>query len=190
MADLDAQQKLRIQEDLYRMISEGKKDLFSEPDGHAAEATMLKKAWYNHVLITLEKLDDNIDRLSAEIHETKTALYKEIVDSKDALRTELIAGDQHNDQELDKLEKRLEKALDTIVLKVNELEKSPVKEELEKSLSAIREATNIKLVPIREDLTSLKTKLAIWASLFGVLGAGIVAGVTKLSPYIVKLISP
>jgi hypothetical protein len=176
-------------EELLRILTDQQRDLFSDPDGHSQEAAMLKKAWYNHVLLALEKLDSAVDRVSNEIHDVRTTLYKEIIESKESLRTELVAGDRHNDDEIVKLEKRLIKALDDLARKVEELEKSPIKENIEKNLSSIREATNTKIAPIKEDLASLKTKMAMWAALFGAAGSALLAGVIKIMPYIIKFLT-
>jgi hypothetical protein len=86
-----------------------KKDTFLGilAEEHIREAERLRKAWVDHVLITLEKLGNNIDDLSSDLSSAKDDLYKEIINVRETVRKEITENRNGSDRELEKLETRI-----------------------------------------------------------------------------------
>lgn len=144
------------------------------------EADRLKKAWFDHVFASLEKLGESVNKLSSDLHGAKVALYKDIVAARETLRKELSAMKSETTMDLDKLERRIEKTIDNINKNIDALSVHSVKEELKKDVESLRkeitkEITKLKeerVFPLKEDIIKLKVK---WSVLWGILGgAGIV----------------
>jgi len=175
------------QDDFLRIIAESRPNLFGDHNAHSEEATLLKKAWYSHMLLALEKLNTNTDKLSTEIHATREDLYREIVSAKELMRKEMLDSCKGGQGELERLENRLVKVQDLISNKVDALEKSPLNIEMEKEFSKMKESIDEKLAPIRDDIIIVKTKFAILAGIFGAAGSGVFVLLEKLFPYIIKI---
>lgn len=151
------------------------------------EADRLKKAWFDHVFASLEKLGRRVEKLSSELYAAKDALYKDIVDAKEVLRSELAVLKSEHNSDLEKLEKRIEKSIDSINKSIESLSVQKVKDELKKDVEDLgkeinKELTKIKddrVAPLTTEVTKLKVKISVWGVLGGIVGAAIVAGVLE-----------
>ena len=164
------------------------------PGQHSADATELKKEWFNYVLITLEKAQTAIDKLTADQHIAAKDLLERLIKIKDDLRLEILDLRSIYDSSLDKLEKRIEKMLDDLSRKVEAISMPSVKQELRLEISKLRtellqiiSATKDSLR--KEDLDPLKknvTTLTVKVGFIGVLGGLAGSGLLMLVMTIVK----
>ena len=139
-------------QDLLDIVSKaGGRHSISEPlSEHVVEGEALKKAWYKHVLLTLEKMDAYLDTTrNVELPQ----LRSELKDDLHELRRELKSA-------IEKLERRLEKHEDEFKLYQKELKDT--------------------IDPISKSVTILIVKLGLFATLFGFLGSGIMALIVYL----------
>lgn len=146
---------------------------------HIREAERLKKAWFDHVIVTLEKLAENIDKTSSDLHVAKGELYKEIVRVRETLRAELKEFGGGVDKDLEKVEKRIYRVIDNINKNMDTLSPQPMKDELKKDIESLRkemegEIKELKketISPLEIDMVKLNTKIAMWGGAAGVFGA-------------------
>jgi len=149
---------------------------------HLREAERLKKAWFDHVLLSLERLSANVNRLSSDLYDVKDSLFKDIVSTKESLRTELLFTKSEMGVELEKLEKRIEKNIDNINKTINSISTQAVKDELKKNLDDLKlqlnadiEAIKKEHMPIRDSILILKVKVAMWGVLGGIIGTALLS---------------
>ncbi len=144
---------------------------------HIREAERLKKAWFDHVIVTLEKLAENIDKTSTDLHATKNELYKEIVSVREILRAELKDFGGGVDKDLEKVEKRIYRVIDNVNKSIDSLSPQPMKDELKKDIESLRkemekeikELKKESINPLTIDMVKLNTKIAMWGGLAGVI---------------------
>jgi hypothetical protein len=178
----------------------GKKDTFMGilAEEHVREAERLRKAWVDHVFVSLEKLGKNIDGLSSELHTAKDELYKEIVIVRETIRKELLENRKDSTRELEKLEKRIEKVLDELSTRIKGISIHSLKEELNKEIAKVKteltkEVTIIKdekIAPLQTNVTELTTKVKMAAFMFSILGIAVAEAFFKwILPIIVKILA-
>ncbi len=138
------------------------------------EVKILKRAWYTHFLSVLEKLADNIDSVSDEFHDYKDKIYEEINSLRELLRQEINDAKNSGSIDLEKLESRIEKTIDTLNRLLEKSDHSKDIEEIRKEMAALRLDMSTKIEnmmskhkkevsdPMKELLTTLKTKIAVW----------------------------
>ena len=136
----------------------------------STENERLRKAWFNHVISTLEKLDENIDKVNDDLHNKTSELYKEVQGVKDLLYSELKYVNKSHHEDICKLEKRVEKLLYDIENKIKNLSVPSVKEELKKDIVDVKDNLTDKLDPIKTAVTKINVKLTMWALFAGIIG--------------------
>lgn len=169
------------------MVNNNEKTTFSVvAEEHIREAERLKKAWFDHVLSSLEKINDNVNQLSSELHEAKDVLFKDIMSTKEALRNEIAANKSDINDSLDKLEKRIDKAFDRVDKSIDSMEVQAVKDDLKKGLEDLRAAHNKDMkelrsesLPLRDSVTKINVKFALLAVLAGIVGSAIMTGIIE-----------
>ena len=149
-------------------------------DERVLEAERLKKAWFEHVLNSLEQLGRDVDKISSDLNNAKEGLYKEISEVKELLHKEIKARRLETDKDLDKLEERIEKLLDGLARSIKSLTVHGVKEELTKDINKLE-----------NKITAIRTQIAVVASIISFVSLGIVVAFVKwILPVIVKMVSP
>ncbi len=118
---------------------------------HIREAERLKKAWFDHVIVTLEKLAENIDKTSSDLHAAKNELYKEIVRVRETLRTELNEFGSGVDKDLEKLEKRIYRVIDNVNKSIDSLSPQSMKDELKKDIENLRKEIEKEIKELKKD---------------------------------------
>lgn len=148
-------------------------------DEHILEAERLKKAWFDHVLKSLEQLGKNVDKLSSDLNIAKEDLYKQITEVKDLLHEEIKGRRLETDADLEKMEARIEKKLDELNGSIKALTVSGIKEELTKEMNKLE-----------NKVTAIQAKMAVLASIAGITAFFVFQLGRWLLPVIVKIISP
>jgi len=160
------------------MMNGKDKDTFTNAaEEHIREAERLKKAWFDHVLSSIEKINSNVNRLSSDLHEAKDVLFKDIVDTKDTLIKEIAINKGDINVSVEKLEKRIEKVTDKITKSVEDLAVQAVKDELKSDLDKLKEKHDKDLKEVQNTVTTLKVKVGVIAFISGIIGAGLMTGV-------------
>lgn len=162
----------------------------------SGEVDELKRAWYNHVLTTLQKLDDRVDSISSELYKelyrVKEAIQKDLYSLKSELEKEIASTKTFSVEAMEKIQNKINELIEKLSSRIEVLEKSVVKEELVKELNNIKqnltkdilnqktafvadiakqkEEFNKLLEPINTKITKIEVKLALWAAGFGVIG--------------------
>jgi len=149
------------------------KDVFTSKTENA-ETERLRKVWFNHVIFTLEKLAENIDKTNSELYNKTSELYKEIQSVKDLLYSELKDVNRNRHNEIYKLEKRVNELVDSIECKIKNLSVPSVKEELKKDITNLKDDFTEKLNFIKVAVTKINVKLTMWALFAGVIGGWII----------------
>lgn len=154
---------------------------------HIREAERLKKAWFDHVLNSLEKLGKSIEKVSSELQTVKEDLYKEVTDVKELLHKEIKDCKGVSNVDIEKLEKRTEKALDGLVEQIKFLTADNVKEELMKEISDLKDK---KIAPLENDVVSIKTKIGTWVLIISLGGVAIAEILIQwVLPFLVQIMS-
>lgn len=166
-----------------------------DPGSHGVDATELKKEWFNYVLLTLEKANSAIDKLSEDQHDISKELVVSIAQIKDDLRLEMTSLRSVYDVSLEKMEKRIEKTLDTLTARVNSMSPHAVKQELTNEITKLRgellqyinktkEDLRVQdLDPLKKNVTTLTVKVALIGVVGGLVGTGIIALASALIKY-------
>ena len=169
------------------MVNDNEKTTFSVvAEEHIREAERLKKAWFDHVLSSLEKLNDNVSQLSSELYVAKDSLFKDIVSTKEALRKEVAENKSDINVNVDKLENRIDKTFDKVVKSIDDMAIQAVKDDLKKGLDDLRAMHNKDVkeirnesLPLRDNVTKMKVKFALLAFISGLVGSAILTGIVE-----------
>jgi hypothetical protein len=160
-------------------------DFLGGGEPHDLAAIELKKEWFNYVLLTLEKANDSIDKIEANQHSTEKELLQGLMQVREDLRAEMLTLRSSYDTSLEKLEKRIEKAVDSLSSKVDSISIPAIKQELkleiEKlktelllTISATKEDLRTKdLDPLKKNVTTLMVKVGFIGGVAGVVGAAL-----------------
>ena len=155
------------------------------PGKQSTDATELKKEWFNYVLISLEKAQTAIDKLEDDQHSAAKELLERLIKIKDDLRLEILDLRSVYDSSLDKLEKRIEKMLDGLNVKVDaismptvrqelRLEINRLKTELLQTISSTKEQLRKEdLEPLKKNVTTLTVKIGFIGVIGGLAGSGL-----------------
>ena len=158
------------------------------------EIDALKKSWYSHVLTTLERLGDNMEKLSEELYKQRDEFRKDLYELRDKIRNE--TADSHS---LEILEKHINALLDRVDKRIKDLEEiirsNTVNEEIKSIQLGIKDLDNKiehvirtqfdnfkekKLDPLTNRLNKVEIKVAIYGVIAGVLASGVVTFVCSL----------
>jgi DNA anti-recombination protein RmuC len=171
------------------LMTNGKdnKNVFTDvADEYVREAERIKKAWFDHVLSSMEKLNANVNKLSADVYNVKETLFKDIILTKDALRKDISANKAELGSSVDKLEKRIEKSMDKITKSVDDLAVAALKDELKKDLDNLKEKHDKDLKEVQGTVTTLKVKVGVIAFISGIIGAALLTGIIDFVVHILK----
>jgi len=138
-------------QDLVEIVSKsGNRLSLSQSEGRnsSIEAEELKKAWFNHLLISLEKLHNSVEDVRR----------KDIPDLKKELKEELAKIEKD-------LKEDIAKAESSFKAEVDRLEKLIIKNE-----TNITEVSKT-LIPLNDKVTELRTKMALIGVLAGSIGS-------------------
>jgi hypothetical protein len=176
-------------------MTNDKNKTFSSPltDEHAREAERLKKAWFDHVFSSIERLGENVDKVSSDLQSTKTEFYKDVFAAKEALRDEMFLLRREINADMDKIEKRLLIAIDVVSKNVDNLPVKEVKDELKKELETVKKELKKEidvekeaLIPLKADVVKLRITMAKWGGLGGLIVSALLYTVKWIVPIIVS----
>ena len=153
---------------------------------HIREAERLKKAWFDHVLSSIEKLNANVNKLSSDVHEVKETLFKDIVNTKDSIRRDMGVNKADTTVNLDKLEKRIEKSMDKLAKDIESLAVQAIKDELKSDVDKLKDKHDTDLKDVQNSVTALKVKVGVIAFISGIIGAGLLTGIIDFVVHILK----
>lgn len=168
--------------DLLNVVSKsGSRPILSEPSSHLIEGEDLKKAWFKHMLSSMEKLNDLIEKVRREDIATLKNDMKEATNKVElkvdklevetkTIRLELIG-------QIEKVEKNLTSKIQKMEAAFDAKEKSD-RAELEAYKKEVRDVID----PIKNRVLTITVKLGVWATVAGFAGSGLMA----LVVYIVK----
>ena len=160
---------------------------YSLKDEQIREVERLKKAWFDHVLNSIERLAENLQCAKSES-------YKNISEAKENLRNEISLLRKEFDVDIDKMEKRLIRAVDVVSKTIDNIAVKEFRDELKKELLAVKkehkeELKSIRtegLTPLREDMIKLRLTMAKWGGLGGLMVSAILYLVKWLVPIIIS----
>lgn len=168
--------------DLLDVVSKsGSRPAISEPSSHLIEGEDLKKAWFKHMLSSMEKLNDLIEKVRREDiaslkNDMKEATNK--VELKvDKLETETKTIRLELISQIEKIEKNLTNKITKVENDFFEQGKAS-RTELEAYKKEVRDVID----PIKNRVLTITVKLGVWATVAGFAGSGIMA----LIVYIIK----
>lgn len=138
------------------------KPLFSEKD-QGSEGELLKKAWFNHVLVTLEKLDASVDNLQNDVNNIKQQLFKDLVELREKIRSEMQTCQGNRARVLEKLEANISATLKDLTA-----DNDKVIESMQKNLRVLE--ARVKTQETKSLVTS--TKLGVYVAIASLCGGG------------------
>ena len=142
---------LELQDVLDIVSKAGNRSSISEElSDHVIEGESLKKAWFKHVLLTLEKLNDTVETTrTVDIPQLRKELQNDIV----GVRAEL-KGD------INKVERKIERN--------------------EEDLKQYKKETRDIIDPMNKSLITLSVKIGLFALVFSFFGSGLMALIVYL----------
>jgi len=134
-------------------------------------------AWSKYVLISLEKLSEKVEEIQEKNAFLKQELQSEITKlreefrltmekCKDTCRSQQDACQVKSFSALKELESEVEGKIDTLLNKLSTIESSD-------KFTKFKEEIRQEIKPISDGLLVIKTKLALWAVLFSMIGSGL-----------------
>lgn len=149
-------------DDLVDMVSKRKGSPISEapPSRHSIEGEELKKAWFNHMLISMEKISDQI---------------------QDIRKTDLAGLKAEFKEELRNLEEKINKIQDNINVKIDKTQSdfnikiASGQEDLKSHKKDVALYNKEVVAPINLKLATLVAKLGVWSVIAGFIGSGLMA---------------
>jgi Rad3-related DNA helicase len=156
--------------DLIDMVSRSKNSLslVSMGDNSSlSEAEELKKAWFRHLLVSLEKLNDTIENIRREdLPETKKELKLDLNKLEHDLKIELTKTETAFKAEITKIENKHKEEMDKVVKAAEKADERFIKsnETLDKYKSEV-------IVPLNEKVTVIVTKMSLIGMLAGAVGS-------------------
>ena len=155
--------------DLIDIVSKSRNNLsLSSPDSHTSlEAEELKKAWFRHLLVSLEKLHDIVETIRREdLPELKKELKKELNELERELKEDLTKIEKAFKEELDKIEKEYKSEIEKNIKAIEKVD-----DKLTKSNEALEKYKTDVINPLNDKVTVLITKMAIIGFLAGGIGS-------------------
>jgi phenylalanyl-tRNA synthetase alpha subunit len=135
--------------DIVQMVSQaGNKNFIGSDTKEAAESEAIKKAWFEHMLLSIEKLQDAIE---------------------DVRRVEIYNLKKDVEKHLEKLEKNLEKFEAALKLEIAKVEVSLKDHEKE-----YKDDKKTVIDPMRTNITRLSVKMGFYGAIGGVLSSALV----------------
>lgn len=135
--------------DIVQMVSQaGQKSFIGADPKEAAESEAIKKAWFEHMLLSIEKLQDAIE---------------------DVRRVEIYNLKKDVEKYLEKLEKNLEKFEAGLKVEIAKVEVSLKEHEKE-----YKDDKKTVIDPMRTNLTRLSVKMGFYGAMGGILSSAIV----------------
>lgn len=98
-------------QDLIDAVSKtGGKLSLSSDDQVSVESEEIKKAWFKHLLVSLEKINDTIDEIRrTDIVNIKKELKEDILKLENILKKEISKNEEDFKKQIDKIEKNITK---------------------------------------------------------------------------------
>lgn len=146
--------------DLLNIVSSSGKPALSE-NSHTWDSEDLKKAWFNHMLVSMEKLNDLIENIRRN----------DLVNLRKELR-----------DEIKRVEAKIDKVEDSLTSHRETSDKRHIKKE--EDLNSYKKDV---IKPLQDKVLTLTVKWGVWAALAGFVGSGImVLVVWFVQEYIIK----
>jgi DNA anti-recombination protein RmuC len=181
--------KMKIEDILEVVSKSSKSSMISDSQTHFAEGEDLKKAWFRHMLFSMEKLNDLVETVrSVDITNLKTDLKEEI--RKVELRIEKLEQQiKENRTELfSKIDKvdtelttKLDKSHQELLKKIEEVHrdlqayKITVENKFNTAEKELKEYKKEVVDPLKTRLLTVSVKLGVWATVAGLVGSGLFA---------------
>lgn len=158
------------------------------------EGEDIKKAWFRHVLYSMEKLNDLVEKVrSVDIPNLKADLKDEIYKVENRLERAERQVRDHRQESLTKIDKvdvnllkKFESTCQELLSKTEEVKRDlkAHKVAIESKFKQVDEefsTYNKEVVdPMRMKILTISVKLGVWAAIAGVIGSGLFAGVWVL----------
>jgi hypothetical protein len=170
-------------------------------DKHSEEATELKREWFKSVFsgiektnISIEKAQQAIGDLQADLHEHEQDSYRKLMEVKDVINTEMKDMRLKYAMDLEKLHDRLERNINKINEKLESLPENlaKIREDLKSDIASLKTEvmsnidkvkgevraveSNIKekeLKPLTDKVTNLTIRVAVISCIAGLVGSAL-----------------
>lgn len=138
------------------------------------ESSEIRKMWYQHVLATVEKLEEHINNVSDELRGFKDKLLEEVGQLKETIQRDMAECRKGESKSLDKLEEKISKKIASIERRLEKLEDLE-KEDIKDLKNTIDDLKKEEIEPLKKSITATRLKLAsisagvavvIWIILF------------------------
>ena len=186
--------KMKIEDILEVVSKSGSRAMISDNASHIAEGEDLKKAWFRHVLSSMEKLGSLVETIrSVDMTNLKSDLKDEIrkVEARlDRIEQQIRDNRKELSEKAETIDKTLTAKIDSsykeLLSRVEELNRDlqayklnvDVKfNDADKELSAYKKDV---IQPLKDALLTISVKIGIFAALAGFMGSGIFAGLAYL----------
>jgi len=135
--------------DIVQMVSQaGHKNFMGSSSKEAAESEAIKKAWFEHMLLSIEKLQDAIE---------------------DVRRVEIYNLKKDVEKHLEKIEKGLDKSEAALKIEIAKVEASLKEHEKE-----YKDDKKTVIDPLRSNVTRMNVKMGFYGAIGGILSSALV----------------
>jgi predicted unusual protein kinase regulating ubiquinone biosynthesis (AarF/ABC1/UbiB family) len=156
------------------------------------EASRMRETWFQHIF-------NNIEKLSADLYSSKEALTNKLNQAREEHYHLKENSRTYTDAAIKELKKELKEEFNTIQVSIKALNDSLKEiraslsahemkrldearrnaESIEKKFSALKDNVDKKITPVSQEVWTSKGKLAVWATILGLIAAAIVTFIVR-----------
>lgn len=168
---------------------------------HLQEADNIKKQWFTYVYQSIDNLSHRVEATALKVERERVEVLEKLNKLREMLADDIKNSSLEQTKQLEKVESRIERVIDSMAIKVDGVNVSDIRLQLDsyiqeaegrmdKSLKDYSEKTNLKLQEINNAQIELKTKIRFYAVISGLVITAIATTFSSfLGSYIVKMLS-
>jgi oligoendopeptidase F len=155
---------------------------------HLQEAEDMKKQWFSYVYQNIDRLSRTIETTAIRVEQERVEVLERLNKLREELNVNIRNTSGEQSKQLEKAEIRLNKTIEALSVKVGSLSISDVrlqideyvqgaKEKIDKSILKLRDETNKQLKILNDSNIEMKTKIKIYAIMYGLIVTAIASTV-------------
>jgi len=175
-------------------------DIQNEVKLHLQEADIIKKQWFSYVYKSIDDLSHRVETTALKVEMERVEVLEKLSELRELLSKDIKAGCLDQTKQLEKVENRIERMMGSMSLKVDSVNVSDIRlqldsytqeveERMNKSLKDYSDKTDEKLIEMSKIQIELKTKIKSYAVVSGLIITVIATTISSMvGSYFIKLL--
>lgn len=167
---------------------------------HLQEADSIKKQWFSHVYKSIDDLSHRVEATALQVERERVEVLEKLNKLREMLSKDIKVSCTEQTKQLEKVESRVERLIGSMALKVDGVNVSDIKLQLDtyiqdaewrmdKSLKDYSKKTDEKLKEINDTQIELKTKIKSYAVVAGLVITAVATTISSMvGSYFIKMI--